>query len=303
MIVGVAINPDSGKGRGRTYRDEMAHLLAAYPVEVVWFNSDDPAVLKGDMFGAAETGMIDALIVAGGDGMIHLAVNALGDSQIPLGIVATGSGNDIAREFSLPTHRPDEGLHQVMSALFTRKFRQIDVLEIEGGGKVERALAMANMGLDSDANFRANQFQWPKGNVRYVRGLISSLIHYRPYGVRLTVDGVRMSGSMVLLLAANTRFAGGGFNLAPHADPTDHALSVVLCRGLSTLEFPSLLGRLARARHVDDPRVHEMTAREIAVEPDTRMGIAPPPVMADGELICDLPARIRILPSRIRMAL
>lgn len=303
MIVGVAINPDSGKGRGRTYRDEIAHLLAAYPVEVVWFNSDDPAVLKGDMFGAAETGMIDALIVAGGDGMIHLAVNALGDSQIPLGIVATGSGNDIAREFSLPTHRPDEGLHQVMTALFTRKFRQIDVIEIEGGGKTERALAMANIGLDADTNLRTNQLHWPKGNLRYLRGLISALWHYRPYGVRITIDGVQASGSMVLLLAANTRFAGGGFNLAPHADPSDHLLSVVVLRGLRAVEFPGLLGKLATARHVLDPRVHEIVAREVYVEPDPTAGSPLPALMADGEFICHAPARIRLLPSRIRMAL
>ncbi|MCI5826003.1 MAG: hypothetical protein MR006_05000 [Arcanobacterium sp.] len=303
MIVGVAVNPDSGKGRGRTYQEEIASLLAAYPVEVVWFHDADPAVVKGDMFGAAETGMIDALIVAGGDGMIHLAVNALGDSQIPLGIVATGSGNDIAREFGLPTHRPDLGLHQVMSALFTRKFHTIDVIEIESAGKTERALAMVNMGLDSDANFRTNQLHWPKGNLRYVRGLLGALTHYQPYGVRISVDGVQTSGSMVLLLAANTRFAGGGFNLAPHADPADHALSVVLCRGLKAHEFPSLLGKLAIARHVYDPRVHEFSARELSIEPDLSVGIAPPPVMADGEYICELPARIRVLPGRIRMAL
>ena len=46
---------------------------------------------------------VEALVVVGGDGMVHLGVDIVAMTDVPLGIVATGTGNDIARHFGLPS--------------------------------------------------------------------------------------------------------------------------------------------------------------------------------------------------------
>nr|WP_239539158.1 diacylglycerol kinase family protein [Arcanobacterium pluranimalium] len=297
------MNPESGAGRAEKYRTQLLKVVEEYPIDVVWLTAQDATQALSVMREAVNNGEIDALVVVGGDGMIHLGVEAVGDSGIPLGIVAVGSGNDIAREFKLPIHNMEDSLHQVITSLFARRYYKVDAIEIESAEGIKRAMAIVSLGLDADVNERTNRMKWPRGNMRYVRAIGQSIRNYRPYGVKISANGHTGAGSMTLLCVANTRYAGGGFALAPAAKPNDGLLDVVIARGLSLAEFGSLLPRLAMAKHTADERVHHFRTTEITVEADTRFGDHPPAVMADGEYICSLPATIRVRPRVIKLAL
>ncbi|WP_124054837.1 diacylglycerol/lipid kinase family protein [Arcanobacterium ihumii] len=303
MIIGIALNPESGAGRAEKYRTQLLKVVNEYPVDVVWLDAESASEAVNNMQASVNSGEIDALVVVGGDGMIHLGVEAVGDSGIPLGIVAAGSGNDIAREFKLPIHNLEDSLHQVIASLFARRFYEVDAIEIESEEGIKRAMAIVSLGLDADVNERTNRMKWPKGNMRYIRAIGQSIRNYSPYGVKIHANGHSGSGSMTLLCLANTRYAGGGFALAPEAKPNDGLLDVVITRGLSLKEFGSLLPKLTLGKHTLDPRVHRFRTREITVEPDVSQGDFPPAVMADGEYICTLPATIRVKQKAIKLAL
>lgn len=299
MKVALALNPSSGKGRSEGYRAVLREVLEKYPVEMVWL----PAGTREESFAAMREAIdeVDALIIVGGDGFIHNAVNAVGASGVPLGIVAAGSGNDIAREFGLPIHSVHDSVHQIASCLLTGRHRDVDVMEISWEGGSERALAIVSVGIDADVNVRTNHMSWPKGNTRYLRALPGAIGSYRPFGVRLTMDGHTSEGQMTLLSIANTRYFGGGFCISPGALPDDGLLDVVVTRGLRAPEIAGLLGRLVVYRHLADPRVHLYRTTEVRVEQGP--GGTLPMLMADGEEICRAPATIRLLPKALRLVI
>ncbi|MFY9262970.1 MAG: diacylglycerol kinase family lipid kinase [Actinomycetaceae bacterium] len=312
MRLAVIMNPTSAKGKGRSYRERIMTIAGQYPVEIEWLSAECALTARQAMSAAVIEG-VDGLIVAGGDGTIHQAVNALGDSQIPLGILAVGSGNDIARHFKLPVHKIDHALHQVMSGFLGQRFHRVDVIEISAhrpdGARmndaahppVQRALAIVSVGLDAEVNYLVNRLTWPQGNLRYVRGIIQSLRGYEPYGVKLTLNGKTQSGPITLISAANTRFFGGGFEIAPDALDDDGLFDVVIARGLSLPEFASLLPKLVMGKHLTDPRVHMIRASELLIEPALDRGGELPMIMADGEEIMRAPAKIRLIRGGLRL--
>ncbi|XCB30082.1 diacylglycerol kinase family protein [Arcanobacterium hippocoleae] len=235
--------------------------------------------------------------------MIHLAVEGIVGSEIPLGIVAVGTGNDIAREFMLPAHDIESSVQQIMTAFMAKKYYLSDVIKIESESGTNYALAIASLGIDADVNQRANKMSWPRGNTRYFRAILPAIREYKPYGVNIRANGRSLAGSVTLLSIANTRYFGGGINVAPNASPNDGLLDVVLVGGLKLGTFGRLLPKLIMARHIDDNRVHYFQTNKIFVAPDLSKGIQPPSLMADGEFICNLPATISVLPGALKLAL
>lgn len=305
MRIAVSMNPASAKGISATYRQQLVELTDQYPVAVDWLEGENATASSALMREVVNSGRYAALVVAGGDGTIHQAVNAIGDSGVQLGIIAVGSGNDIARHFSLPIHRFRDSLHQVMSALLAGRYRDVDVIAIESltTGKTERALAIVSVGLDAAVNYDVNRLTWPRGNLRYLRGIVRGVRDFTPYGARLTVGGRTNAGTLTLISAANTSCFGGGVFIAPEANPTDGLLDIIFTKGLNAGEFATLLPKLALRTHLSDPRLHIIRSPEFVIEQDPAHGSLLPTIMADGEEIMEAPARIKILPKALRMIL
>ncbi|MDY5584237.1 MAG: diacylglycerol kinase family protein [Arcanobacterium sp.] len=303
MIIGIALNPASGKGRAAKYRNQLLKVTNEYPVEVRWLTGNSAQDSLSQMKAAVSSREVDALVVVGGDGMIHLGVAAVADSGIPLGIVAAGSGNDIAREFKLPIHRIEDSLHQVIVALFANRFYRADAIEIESNSGKHYAMAVVSLGIDADINLRTNKMTWPKGNLRYIRAMIPAIREYRPYGVQIKSEQLNYRGTMTLLSVANTRFFGGGICIAPDAKPNDGWLDVILAKGMSVSRVASKLPKLARAMHTTDADIDHIRVKELFLAADTEVGQHPPSLMADGEYVCDLPAVVRVLPQVVKLAL
>lgn len=301
MKIALFMNPTSAKGRGETYRERFLSVARQYPVDVEWITGQSAEASLVALRNRVAAGDLDALIVAGGDGTIHMGVNAIGDSGVPLGVVAIGSGNDIARQFKLPIHRIEDSLHQVMSALFSKRFREVDVIEVEGEHTTKRALAVVSAGLDAQINQRVNELSWPKGNMRYIRGIVDGIREYEPYGARLTINGKVNAGSLIIVSAANTRFFGGGFEISPGARPDDGLLDVAIAKGLSMPEFGVLISKLVAKQHIHDPRVHIIRTREFTIENAPEYGAPLPMLMADGEELMDVPATVRVLERKLTL--
>lgn len=280
---------------------EAFRVLESYPVEIVDLSGQSARQALANCKDAVASNRIDALLAVGGDGMVHLGVDAVAGTGLPLGIVAVGSGNDIAREFRLPILNVSNSIHQVMSSLFGERSRATDVMEITGSHGTTHALAVLSAGIDAAINSRTNLLNWPKGNLRYLRATGEELANYQTYGVRIEIDGVAHAGPATLISVANTRFVGGGMNIAPTARTNDGQLDVVVAYVPNVRTVASLLPLVYLGKHVASPLVHVIRGRHIRICEDRQMGGPAPLAMADGEEIGHLPLDIRCLAGGLEL--
>ncbi|MFC7406709.1 diacylglycerol/lipid kinase family protein [Georgenia alba] len=308
--VGVVLNPTSGKGRGRSIRDQVFDGLAADGFQVYDLSGPDlPAATA-----RARTGLtlgLDALVAVGGDGMVHAGVNVVAGTGVPLGVVAAGTGNDIARALHLPVHDVTASLGTIREALAARRdghrgpdgegVRMLDAVGVSRpGGVVEHwYLAVLSCGIDAAVNARANAMTWPRGSARYVRALMNELRTFEPFGYRVTMDGEVWESAGTLVAVANTRLFGGGLKIAPDATPDDGLLDVVYADGLTRAQVLAVFPRLYTGAHVDHPAMHVRRARSVLIEPVPSLGAVPPQAFADGEPLFSLPVQCDLHPRAV----
>ena len=130
-----------------------------------------------------------------------------------------------------------------------------------------------------------------------------------PYGYRVTTDEGAWEGPALLLAVANTRYVGGGMDLAPQADPTDGLLEVLRLDPVGRTHLLALFRRLFRGTHLTDPAVHVERSRTVTIESLTERtgrdrGLRPPPhPFADGEPLAELPLRLEAVPDAVGLLL
>ena len=319
MRIALLSNPSSGRGR-HSAADEVARRVlreAGHEVLHVRGSSYEQARHAGKtLLEDGSSHGVEALVVVGGDGMVHLGVDIVATTGVPLGIVATGTGNDIARHFDLPSRDAAASAHIINQALSGNgaviATDAIYASRPDGtllAPQRRWSLAVVSAGLDAAVNARANTLTWPAREGRYVRAFTAELAALAPYGYRVTSDEGTWEGPALLLAAANTRYIGGGMDLAPHADPTDGLLEVLRLDPVGRPHLVSLFSRLFKGTHLTDSAVHIERSRVVTIEAlDERTGrdrgLRPPPhPFADGEPLAELPLRLEAVPDAVRLLL
>ena len=316
MRIALLSNPTSGRGRHARADDAARRRLMRAGHEVVHLRTGSYEQARSA--GAALLGRgIDALVVVGGDGMVHLGLDVLAGTEVPLGIVATGTGNDIARHFGIPS-RDAQACAGIIDAALSGRTDRGRILAVDAirathpdgspvAGEDRWSLAVVSAGLDAAVNARANLLSWPAGEGRYLRAVLSELTALAPYGYRVTTDTGTWEGPALLLAVANTRYLGGGMDLAPQADPCDGLLEVLRLDPVGRGRLMVLLRRLFDGAHLDSPHVHHQRSASVTIEAlDERTGrdhgLRPPPYpYADGEPLAPLPLHLSAVPRAVRL--
>lgn len=218
-------------------------------------------------------------IIYGGDGTLNEAVNGViragAGGEAMISVIPTGSGNDFVRSF------PKDLDASV----------RCDAIRVNG----RYAVNIVNLGFDCDTAWKMNNYKrrsLVSGSAAYVLALGDVLC--RKLGDKWNVEFERADGSIgtldgefLLLLIANGRFYGGGFQAAPLASLDDGLLDVIAVRKVSRARFISMVGDYKKGLHLDpetsapkpqfsDVMIYER-CRRIKVEPVKR-------ICADGEI-------------------
>ena len=247
--------------------------------------------------------------------MIHLGLGVVARTGVPLGVVAVGTGNDIARHFGLPVGDVGASVSIVNHALAgTGRVLAVDAIHAArpDGTPVQAchqwSMATVGAGIEAAVNARANTLPWPSGESRYTVAALEEIVRLAPYGYRLTTDSGTWTGAALLVSAANTRYIGGGMDLAPQADPTDGLLEVVRLDPCGRLSVLALLRRVFAGTHVGRPGVHVERSRSLTIEPWPDDGAGgwlrdPPHPYADGERLASLPLHLEAVPQAVGLLL
>ena len=238
---------------------------------------------------AARSGRV--VVTLSGDGLLGAVAQAL--REVPgavVGVLPGGRGNDFARAAGIPLD-PEAACEVIAHG----EPRAIDL----GQAGDSAFIGIASLGFDSDANRIANEAPARLGALVYVYGALRALIAWKPARFSLEVDGERISFSGWGVAMANSKAYGGGMFVAPDAELDDGALDVVRLERTSKARFlSSVLPKVFKGEHVNEPSVHVLRGAEVRVDADR-----PFMVYADGDPVGELPMSFRALPGALQVLL
>lgn len=281
------VNPSAGGGRaGRALpdvQDALRRLGLEHRVETTRSLEHARDLARE----AAERG--EVAVSFGGDGLLGAVAGALMHSPGVVGVLPGGRGNDFARVVGIPLQPV-----AACSVLADGAVRPVDLGEADG----RTFIGIASCGFDSEANRIANQARAVRGNLVYAYGAIRALATWRPASFEITLDGARrhrVTGYSVG--ACNSKAYGGGMYAAPDAELDDGLLDIVTCADMPKRRFlTSLMPKLFKGTHVEEPEVTVLRAAEASISADR-----PFTLYADGDPIAQLPVTVRALPGAVRV--
>jgi diacylglycerol kinase (ATP) len=295
----VVVNPASGKGRG-------AHVAPPVLAALAQATGGAPiahalSTRAGDEVTIAQQAIAQGyrrIVAVGGDGTWSNVGNAIlrSGQEASLGLVAGGTGCDLAKSLDVPAHDPVAAA-QVVAAGHTRT---IDVGTVEG----RHFLNVVGFGFDIAVIEDSWRVRYLRGAALYLYCAVRQLYSFPGFPVEMAVDGQPgRREDMLMLVIANARVFGGGFQIAPTADLADGVLDAVVFTNMPRRRrFPIMLS-LMRGTHGQSPDVRTSRAASF------RLRFAGPPAYeTDGEwnragsselIIGTRPAALRVLvPAR-----
>ena len=303
------VNPGARTGKGRGLWEELETKLKASNAEYEAFftQADESAAVIAEKI-CKEHPENKRVVVVGGDGTVNEVINGLSDySKILFGVVPTGSGNDLARGLGIPKDSEKALAH----VLHPTEFKSVDhgICEYPDEDIPARKFAVSSgIGYDADICYEVQKSSLKKilnriglgSSVYFLFGLKLIFTNKRAR-VTLKIDGKRKLAfsRVVFICAMNTLYEGGGYQMAPGADPSDGMLSLCICDSISKLEHCFLMTKIGKAEHVKSRGVHIINCRSVEIEADR------PLVMhTDGEFAGKHShVKLSCLPEQIRMML
>jgi YegS/Rv2252/BmrU family lipid kinase len=285
MPLALLVNPSSAGGKTLRLLPRVEQALDGLRVEFRVQRTKGLEHGAEQALRAIEAGEVP--VVMSGDGLVGAVGGAMAGSDTPLGIIPGGRGNDLARVLGIP----DEP-EAAVDALLAGHSRWIDVGEANG----KRFLGIVSVGFDSEANRRANENHFLRGNLVYAYAALRTLLGWKParFTVRVDAERIRLSGYSVSV--ANNKAYGGGMYIAPNAELDDGEFDIVTVGEVGKLRFVGNLPKVFKGTHIDADEVRVFRAQHLELSASK-----PFPVYADGEHLTDLPANLRVLPRALRV--
>ena len=243
------------------------------------------------------------MVAAGGDGTLNEVANGFFDgegrieSPTRLGILPTGTGGDFRRALGIST---DPG--EAAAVLASGRARRIDAgrLTCRGPGAqrvVTYFLNVADAGIGGEVADRVNAgFKLINGEVTFSVAAVLTLLHWKNKLMRVAIDGAERELVLQQVVVANSRYYGGGMQIAPGALLDDGLLDVVMVGDVGLLETLGLMGKVRRGGHIGHPRVEHVLARRVEVDCASTVGVD-----ADGERPGGLPAIFEVVPGALEV--
>ncbi len=289
------VNPASGRPDGGFGWRRLEHILREAGVLFDAVHTQHPGHGETLARQALHDGCRHILAV-GGDGSVNEIVHGimtagLADTRgVTLAVAPTGTGNDWARSLGIGRN-PNEIARAVVTG--RTMLHDVGAIDFPGSDTPRRwFINVAGAGYDAWVTERVPR-PVPSA-VTYLRIALAGLVRYRSPMFRITADGERIEGKLLLAFVANARYCGNRMNVAPTASMDDGLLDVLAVRELSLLEVLPKLGKLYGGRILGDPAVRHFRSATVRIETDP-----PVTVQADGQVLRTTPAEFSLRPQAL----
>ena len=290
----------NGKSAGDdAVREAVAQLRVqgqGLQVRVTWETGDAERYVR-----EAIAALAPVVIAGGGDGTLSEVAEALAHTgqdaaQLPaLALLPLGTANDFATAAGIPIE-PFAALQLPSQA----PARLIDLLRVDGDGKVHWCANLASGGFGTEVTVETNDgLKKMLGGLAYVITGVAKLGRIEPIQAHIHGDGFDWQGDFIALGVGNGRQAGGGQQLCPDALLDDGLLDLTVVPELSG-EVMSTLGTLfSEGKHAALEEVAERARlREVWIEAEQ-----PLTLNLDGEPLQARRFHIQCVAGRVRLHL
>ncbi len=260
--LGFIVNPASRRGKSRGFIESLQDYLAAQlpEAEVLFTEAPGHATALAKKLG--ERGF-RRIFSVGGDGTLNEVVNgvmALPKKDRPaVGVLAAGTGGDFSRRLRELASFPKD-----FSWLLRSKPLRIDLgcawLGPKGKEEARYYINIADAGIAGEVVKRVNVSSKFLGTLEYLRSTVQAGWQYQAPRVKMTITRadqslLRKEFDLLIALAANSRYFGGGMCIAPQAELNDGKLFFMICERVPYLTLLAELRFVYRKQRMRDPRI------------------------------------------------
>lgn len=288
----VVLNPVAGVSEPGNVREKIESALQTreIPVEVYETTGQKDENIRQLVRDAVRRGF-RLFISAGGDGTLSSVLDGLVGTEIPLVIIPTGTWNALARALDIPLQ-----IDQAIDLLFQEhKIQTIDAMDVGGNYFVLSvsagigALAMKDVEREDKRRL---------GKFADLRKAVAELLEFRAYHFEVKIDGKITKFRAAELMVANTSILGiKALQLDPSIRMDDGKLNVCRIYANSITDYLKLGISMFRG---DQKRNWNVLCVEALEEVEIR-SLERLPAQGDGELIGQLPIKVRIRPKAIQV--
>ena len=191
------------------------------------------------------------VVVGGGDGTLSNIVGAFVGTQSVLGVLPLGTGNEFARDLTIPTD-----VSGACDVIVSGQVTAVDLGIVNGNYFINVATVglttLIAQELTSEAKKRFGKFV-------YVFAIVRALARSRAFQVTLKTEEDTQTFQTLQVVIGNGRFHAGPFPLAPDASITDGKLVVYALAGTSRWDLLRYALNLPGGHHVELPNVPAVT--------------------------------------------
>ncbi len=295
------VNPAAGAGSGAKSIPKIDRLMQDSGLRY----SLDQTARRGHAIELARQAALagaEVVVACGGDGTSNEVINGLQAARrqgkkAALGLLCVGRGNDFAHAVGVPP-----GLEAGVETLLRDHRRIIDLGLVTGGLVPQGRLfgSCVGVGFDAVTTIEASKLPRWGGFLSFFAAVLKTILVF-PNGptVRLNYDRQSLTTPTLMVSVMNGRRLGGGFWMAPTAEPDDGLFDLCVARQASRRRILALIPHFLRGTQPTQPEIRMLQARRITIE--AIQGVLP--AQTDGEIISTKDKRldIELLPRALEV--
>jgi YegS/Rv2252/BmrU family lipid kinase len=272
--------------RGREGLAEALDCLPGHGIQVIPDQITEPRQV-GDLI-RRHIGVIDRVIVAGGDGTLNTVAQGLVGTGLPMGIIPLGTANNLARTLEIPT-----ALSEACRLAANGARRPIDLGWVNG----RYFFTTASIGLSvqiTEALTSKTKRRW--GALAYGVAALRALRQSHPFHADISWKGGSRHSRSIQIVVGNGRYYGSALPVAEDARIDDAMLDLYSIEVHHWWELLALVPALRRGRQGEKQSVEALRATEFEIT--TRV---PLDINVDGEICSQTPAHLRVHPGALEV--
>jgi diacylglycerol kinase (ATP) len=291
----VIANPTAGSRAGERAIPQIERLLAKYGLDFDMVRTKRPWH-AAELAREAAMARWDVVVAAGGDGTANEVINGLMEAKtlIPdpspyegegrgtsaLGVLCIGRGNDFAHGVGVPYD-----LEHACQVLVEDHRRMIDVGRVAGGRYPQGRYFGNCVGVGFDAIGTIEVAKLPRlgGFLSYFIAVLKTIfLYYKAPLTTVEYDGQTLTQPSLMVSIMNGQRLGGGFMMAPNAEPDDGLFDLCIAHEVSRARMFSLIPHFLRGTQATQEPIKTGQAAHISIT--SVEGSLP--AQTDGEILC-----------------
>lgn len=223
------VNKHAGAGRAEIAAKKAIAKLAASGHEARYMVTNYVGHATEIAAQAAMEGA-DVVVAAGGDGTVNESAKGILGTKTALAILPFGSGNGLARELRVPAN-----IEKATKIISNGHPSLIDVCMMGD----QHFVCTCGLGFDALVAHKMAKVK-TRGFLQYAKITIIESLGYKPFAIKLKVDGQLISTNALMVTIANASQFGNNAFIAPKAKVNDGSLDLVIVSSFPKVFLPIL---------------------------------------------------------------